>query len=166
MGLIEYVTHKKISTALTPRTELLDEIVLTHSPKNFVRSFVIRQKQIKVTETRGLVTKLPTKSNITDIDKELDKIKKEWHGYKATTHSKDKDQIVWIDKSNRFIANKVESRDGISYVLRGDVVNLLFNRDKILVQCDSAYCDVLIPQSIQVDLNKYNVKKTEASGKP
>jgi len=161
MGLLEYVTHKKISTALTPRTDLNNEIVVTHSPKNFIRSFLIDQKQVKITETKGLVTKLPIKSNITDLDKELDKFKKEWKGYKATTHSPSKDQVVWIDKSNRFMANKVETSDGISYVLRADIVNLLFNRDKILVQCDNAYCDALIPQTIHVDLNQYNVKKID-----
>lgn len=161
MGLIEYVMHKKISTALTPRTDLIDEIVVSHSPKNFIKSYMIKQKNIKVTETKGMITKLPIKSNITDLDKELTNINKAWKGYKATSHSKSKEQLVWIDKANRFMANKVETKDGVSYVIRADVANELFNRDKILVQCDSAYCDALIPQRVSIDFNKYNVKKDE-----
>lgn len=161
--IIESITHRGVQTICHPRSILNGHIAVSTSPPNYFKAFLVDRDNVKVTESGGLMVKLPPKSNIRDIEKPLDKITKERGGYRgALTKSRPKrNQKSWIDPFNRYMATKNETQDGISYLLRADIANDISQRGKLLVQCDESFCDILVPTKLSVDLNKYSVAMDE-----
>ena len=159
--LIERVTRNGVKTICHPRSILNDHISVATVPKNFFRGYVIKKKSLSVTESGGLITSLPRKSNLRDIEPELDKLIKTKHGYRGSYHEgkPNHNQLSWIDGDNRFMATKNETPDGISYTIRADIANEISQGGKLLVECDESFCDVLLPAKISVDLNKYSVAR-------
>ena len=158
-NIIESITHRGVKTICHPRSIINGHIAVSTSPTNYFKAFLINRSKINITESGGFMVQLPTKSNIRDLEGNLDKLTKERDGYRgAFTKSEPKrSQKSWIDPYNRFMATKNETPEGISYILRADVANEITQRGKLLVQCDESFCDILIPTKISVDFNKYSL---------
>jgi hypothetical protein len=139
---------------------------LSTVPENYFNAFVIKRNKLDITESGGLVTTLPKKSNIRDVEPLIDKITKERGGFRASHRgsSPKSTQISWIDGFNRYMATKKETPDGISISLRADLANELSQRGRMFVQCDESFCDILIPSKMTVNMNKYSVAMKDQKG--
>jgi hypothetical protein len=156
---INSVTQKGVKTICHPRSKLEGHISITKSPKNYFRGFYIDKDNIEIAESGGLIAELPKKSNIRDVENDLDKLTKEKGGYRASflENSPSQSQKSWIDGQERFMATKNETTDGVSFILRADIANEITQKGKYLIQCDESFCDILMPTKVLVDLNKYSV---------
>ena len=157
--LIESITKRGVRTLCHPRSLIKGHIAISTAPQNFFRGYIIDRDKLEVVESGGLITSLPLKSNLKNVEKHLDKLSKSWGGLKGSYRRPQpkQNQISWIDGFNRYMATKSENQEGVTYILRADVANELSQRGSLLVQCDESFCDVLIPSQISVDINKYSV---------
>lgn len=156
---IESVTHKGVKTICHPRSKINGHIPMTTSPENYFKSFYIDEGDCEITESGAIVCNLRKESNIRELESDLNKLTKEKGGYRASflESGPRQSQKSWIDGSERFMATRNETPDGISYILRADLANELVQRGKHLIQCDEAFCEILMPTEISVNLNKYSV---------
>ena len=157
--VIENLTRRGVKTLCHPRGIVDGLINLSTVPENYISAFIIKRKKLDITESGGLITALPKKSNLRSLEPEIDKITKERGGFRASHHgtTPNSSQISWIDGFNRYMATKIETPDGMQINLRADVANELSQRGKMFVQCDESFCDIFLPGKISVDMNKYSV---------
>lgn len=157
--LIESITKRGVKTLCHPRSTVKEHIPISTVPQNYFRGYIVNRDKLEITDSGGLMTKLPSKSNLKTVEKHLDKLSKSWGGFKGSYRKPQpkQNQISWIDGFNRYMATKSENPEGVTYVLRADVANDLSQKGLLLVQCDESFCDILIPSQISVDINKYSV---------
>lgn len=160
--IINKLTGRDLKTVLHPRTVITDEITLSTNRDFHHHAYILDIKKLEFTEDNAIISKLPKKSNIKDITKELDSIKKKINGDKLSSIGDDYTKTSWIDGFNRHFATKIETPDHVNYVLRGDIANDLFLQNKVLVQCSTSVCDALLPSKITVDLKKFVAKDPTA----
>lgn len=158
-SVIDSVTKKGVKVLCQPRSVLKDHIAISTVPENYFQGYLIDRDDIKVTESGGFLIDLPKKSNIDEIEDEINETADEWGGFRGSfaRSNPKQNQVSWVDGFERYMATKNESRDGVTYVLRADVANDLSQKGKILVQRDESFCELLIPTKLQVNLNKYSV---------
>jgi len=157
--IIESITKRGVKTLCHPRSTIKGHISVSTVPQNYFRGYIIDRDKLEITESGGLITQLPSKSNLKDIEKPLNKLSKSWGGLKGSYRKPipKQVQVSWIDGFNRYMATKSENQEGVTYILRADVANELSQQGKLLVQCDESFCDVLIPSQVSVDINRYSV---------
>lgn len=161
--LVERATRKNVKTLLHPRGNIDGHLAISTIPSNYFNGYLIDRNKLKATESGGLVVSLPKRSNIRELDDELDKVViKGWKGFRGSFFDSPKrTQLSWIDGFNRYAATRTETPDGISYVIRADAINEICQRGKIPVQCDESFCDALIPRKIKLDAGRYSVAMKE-----
>jgi hypothetical protein len=164
--IIEHITRRGVKTICHPRAIINGKIELSTSPENYFNAYMIDRDKLDITESGGLVTTLPKKSNIRNVEPVVDKITKERGGFRASHRgsSPKSSQISWIDGFNRYMATKTETQDGITFSLRADLANEISQRGNMFVQCDESFCDILIPSKISVNMNKYSVAMQDKDG--
>jgi hypothetical protein len=167
--LTNTLTGRDLKTVLHPKTRVSSEVTLSTEKGFHLHSYILDTANLEFTTNNTVMTRLPKKSNVKEIVPELDKIKKEIRGEKLTSKGDDYSKTIWADNFNRLYATKIETPELINVVVRGDIAQLLFLKNKMLVQCTTATCDVLLPSQIDVDLKwfvpKDPVKDDEKSCK-
>lgn len=160
IGLINWlIEKKKTPTILDVSNEIDNEITVSTSPHHLYHSYVINQKDLKLSDSGRLYIDLPIKSNIKKLSKKLNKLTKEFGGFDVESYYRNSHRKTWIDRFNRYIGTKIENPFSISFTIRSDAINEFSNRGVFLVQCENAKCEILIPSEIKVNLNDFSIIK-------
>jgi len=153
------LTGRDLKTVLHPKTAIVDEITLATNKDFHLHAYLVNMKKLEFTPNNTILVKLPKRSNIKELDNEMDKIKKGFGcGEKLLSVGDDFTKVSWVDCYNRFFSTKIETPDQVNTVVRGDIANWLFLQRKALIQCATASCDILIPTHVDVDLKKFPAK--------
>lgn len=160
--VVNWLTGRDLKTVLQPTTQIKDAVTLSTTKKWNHHAYILDYDKIQLTEDSTFVAQLPKKSNIKDIEKVLDKIGKRSKGEKMSKIGEEESMVAWIDRYGRYSASKLEQPAGISYLLRGDTANQIFNEGKVLVQCEGPMCYGLLVTDVSVDIKKFNSKDVDS----
>lgn len=144
---------------LSPLTIMNDEITLSTDKYFRVHSYIIPMKNVEFTDEKAILAKLPKKSNISDMNKKLDDMKKRIHGEKFKSINDDHSKIMWTDQYNRSFASNIETPDRIMFNLRADAANDLFLEGNALIQCTRAMCSIFVPTKLSLDMKLFGMKE-------
>jgi hypothetical protein len=164
IGIFDFIIkRKKTPTILDVSNGVDNEVTISTTPNHLFHSYIVSQKDLKLSESGHLYTNLPTESNIKKVSKKINSITKDWDGFSVSSYYRNSKRTTWIDRFNRYIATKIENPFSSSYTIRGDIVELLSNKGEFLVQCENAKCEILIPNEVNINLNDFSILKKKES---
>jgi hypothetical protein len=152
---VNFLTGRDLKTVLHPATNIKNEITLSTQKDFNYHAYVLSIDALEFAENNTIMTKLPKKSNIKEIIPILDNVKKDIRGDKLSAKGDEYVKVMWVDRFNRTFASKIETPDSINVVVRADIVNNLFLKKKMFVQCTTATCDVIIPSTSYIDYKEF-----------
>lgn len=159
--IVNSLTGKDLKTVLNPLTAIKDEITFSTDKYFRLHSYIIPLKDVDFTDEKAIIARLPKRSNIDELSKHLDKIKKRVHGSKLKSTNDEHTKEMWTDGFERSFATKIETEDRKLFTVRADIANELFLDGNGLIQCALASCTISTPTKIAVDMKKFAMKDTE-----